>query len=75
MMLSRLGVDEMTWFFYANSNNPSSLYTRSGLTGSSATSFMEKRSFTAFEALLHRIGDHYFLDTLAENDDHWVYLF
>jgi serine/threonine-protein kinase ATR len=75
MMLSRLGVDDMTWFFYANGNNSSSLYTRSGLTGSSATSFLEKKSFIAFEALLHHIGDDYFLDTLVENDDYWVYLF
>jgi len=36
---------------------------------------MKKKSFTACEALLHHIGDHYFLDTLEENDDHWVYLF
>ena len=75
LMLNRLGVDDMTWFFYANSNATSSLYTRSGLTGSVATSFAEKKSFTAFEALLHHIGDQYFLDTLAENDEHWVYLF
>ena len=75
MMLSRLGVDDMSWFFYANSNTSSSLFTRSGLTGSGAASFMEKKSFTAFEALLHHIGDSYFLDTLEENDDHWVYLF
>jgi hypothetical protein len=75
LMLNRLGVDDMTWFFYANSNATSSLYTRSGLTGSAATSFAEKKSFTAFEGLLHHIGDQYFLDTLAENDEHWVYLF
>jgi hypothetical protein len=36
---------------------------------------MEKKSFIAFEALLHHIGDDYFLDTLVENDNHWVYLF
>jgi serine/threonine-protein kinase ATR len=75
MMLNRLGVDDMTWFFFANTNSSSSLYTRSGLTGSSATSFLEKKSFIAFDALLHHIGNDYFLDTLAENDDHWVYLF
>jgi len=75
MMLSRLGIDDMTWFFYANGNSPSSLFTRSGLTGSSATSFMEKKSFIAFEALLHHIGNDYFLDTLVENNNHWVYLF
>jgi len=75
MMLSRLGVDDMSWFFYANGNSSSSLFTRSGLTGSSATSFMKKKSFIAFQALLHHIGDYSFLDTLEENDDHWVYLF
>lgn len=75
MMLNRLGVDDMTWFFYANANSGSSLYTRSGLTGSSATSFLEKKSFIAFDALLHHIGNKYFLDTLIENDNHWVYLF
>ncbi len=75
LMMNRLGVDDMTWFFYANSNATSSLFTRSGLTGSSATSFTEKKSFAAFEGLLHHLGNQYFLDTLAENDAHWVYLF
>lgn len=75
LMLNRLGVDDMTWFFYANSNSGSSLYSRSGLTGSISTSFLEKKSFIAFDALLHHIGNDYFLDTLVENDDHWVYLF
>ncbi len=75
LMLNRLGIDNMTWFFYANTDAASSLYTRSGLTGSGATSFAEKRAFTAFEALLHHLGDQYFLDTIQENDDHWIYLF
>ena len=75
LMMSRLGVDDMTWFFYGNDVTGSSLYTRSGLTGSANTSFQEKKSFVAFEALLHHLGASYFLDTLVENDNSWVYLF
>lgn len=75
LMMSRLGVDDMTWFFYANDASPSSLYTRSGLTGSANTAFSEKQSFIAFEALLYHMGEMHFLDTLAENDDYWAYLF
>lgn len=74
MMLNRLGVDKMQWFFYANLNNGSSLYRRSGLTTSRSSSFQEKRSFFAFEAMHNLIGDSYFLDTLAENDHYWIYL-
>ena len=59
LMLNRLGIDNMTWFFYANTDAASSLYTRSSLPVN-ATSFAEKKAFTAFDALLHHLGDQIF---------------
>lgn len=74
MMGWRWGIDRMTWFFYANDVNGSSLYSRSGLTGSKNGSFQKKTIFTAFEAPLYNIEDLYFLDVLQEDSAAWVYV-
>lgn len=73
MMALRLGVDRASWFFFANEKRPSSLYTRSGLTGSVETDFRKKRVFKAFENLIDLVGDKYFINTIQENDDVWAY--
>lgn len=74
-MLDRLGVDRATWYFYANLPYGSSLYTRSGLTGSKNTNFAPKKAFYAIEHLLKKMGDSYFLEVIAENDNEWAYLY
>ena len=75
MMLDRLGVDRATWYFYGNLPFGSSLYTRSGLTGSKNTGFTPKKSFYAIEHLLEQLGDSYFLEVIAETDDVWAYMY
>ncbi len=73
MMFIRLGVDRLTWYFYANGGG--GLYSRCGLLGSSATNFIEKKSFNAFQTLINKVGKKYFLDTYQENEQAWIYKF
>ncbi|WP_417599746.1 T9SS type A sorting domain-containing protein [Owenweeksia hongkongensis] len=74
-MLDRLGVDRATWFFYGNLPYGSSLYTRSGLTGSKNTNFAPKKSFYTVEHILEKMGDSYFLEVISESEDAWAYLY
>jgi hypothetical protein len=72
----RLGVDRMTWFFYADGTGTnSSLYTRSGLTESIDHNFTKKTVFYAFEAMKNRLGDRYFIDIIQEDKDAYIYAF
>ena len=75
LIMARLGVERANWYFYANLEGPGSLYARAGLTGSPTTDFAPKKSFKAFEALLHHMGDKRFLNVLREDDQAWVYSF
>jgi hypothetical protein len=74
MIALRLGIDRATWFYYANANQPSSLYTRSGLTASAAQGFAKKMSFYALESLVALVGERYFLKTIQEDEKAWIYL-
>ena len=74
LMSARLGLDRLTWYFYANTGGASSLYARSGLTASAATGFAEKRSFKALESMVNMIGDKHFIDVIQEDEEAWVYL-
>jgi hypothetical protein len=70
----RLGIDRATWFYYANAKEPSSLYTRSGLTSSGNHGFAKKQSFFALESLVALVGDRYFLKAVQEDERAWAYL-
>ncbi|MCP3928277.1 MAG: discoidin domain-containing protein [Bacteroidetes bacterium] len=74
MMAWRMGISRAHWFFYANEEKSSSLYTRSGLTGSVKTGFREKRSFRSLLAARQHLGDLHFLEVLQENAEAWIYL-
>ena len=74
LMVQRLGIDRATWYFFANVDQPSSLYARSGYTGSGSTGFKKKKSYYAMQSLMKLCGEAYFLKTLQEDDDAWVYL-
>ena len=73
MFFMRLGVDRLTWYFFANGKG--GLYSRSGLLSSVKTGFQEKQSFHAFQKLIELLGDKYFLEAIQENDEAWVYKF
>lgn len=75
LMYMRLGVDRLTWFFYGNLSAPSSLFTRSGLTGPAETGYMKKKSFKAFREILNHIGNYRFLSVKQESNQGWVYEF
>lgn len=74
MMWLRLGLDRATYFFYANANAPSSLFTRSGLTESGNNDFAKKKAFYALETLVDSLGNRHFIDAI-ETDSAWIYLF
>ncbi len=74
LMLSRLGLDRLTWFFYANDAKCDTLYCRSGVTGSLNTGFAPKQSFRAFQALLKNVGTRYFLNVLREDSTAYIYV-
>ncbi|MFK7932009.1 MAG: hypothetical protein AB8G22_00785 [Saprospiraceae bacterium] len=74
LMAMRAGIERATWFFFANEERPSSLYTRSGLTGSVKTNFQPKMAYRAFTNLIELVGDSYFLEVLQEDKNGWVYL-
>jgi len=73
LMLARTGVDRATWYFYANENKESSLFTRSGLVSSLSTDFQIKQAFVAWQAFLHHLGDKHFLRVIREDEEVWIY--
>lgn len=75
LIAMRLGLDRATWFFFANSEEGSSLYTRSGLTGSVKTNFKKKQSFKVLEKLIQKVGSLFFLNVIQEDDEAWIYSF
>ena len=74
LIASRLGIDRATWYFYANEKLPSSLYTRSGLTGSVNVDFKKKKTFFALQSLLEKAGGSYFHSVVREDEAAWMYL-
>ncbi|GEM_PF-1173509 len=73
MQFWRLGIPRALVYFFSNTTDPSSLFTRSGVTGSALTNFQKKGTFRALESLTHLIGDRYFLGVLREDDTAWIY--
>lgn len=74
LMLARVGIDRATWYFFANENKESSLFTRSGLVSSLSADFQIKQAFVAWQAMVHHLGDKHFIDVIREDDEAWVYL-
>ena len=74
LMLLRTQVQRADIYFYANTGGASSLFARSGVTGSLATNFEKKKSFLALESLAHTLGDKYFLSAIKEDSTAWLYL-
>ncbi len=75
MYMMRLGVAKFYWYFYANSDEHASLYSRSGLLGSKAKGFLPKMSYKALKALQYHLGDKRFLEILSETNEGYAYLF
>lgn len=75
LIAARLGLHRATWYFYANSDDNSSLYTRSGLTASKKNGFKKKQVYYVLENLVKKYGALRFVEVLQENSEGWVYAF
>ncbi len=74
MILWRLGARQFYWYYFANVAYSSSLYNRSGLTGSYNTGFREKLSFKVFALLQQKIGHYHFEKIIREDKNVYAYL-
>lgn len=74
-MLDRLGVDKAFWYFYGNLPGWGSVYSRCGLTGTVDDGSPRKKSFYAFQMIMEKMGNSYFLNVLHEDDNGWAYLY
>jgi hypothetical protein len=75
LIAARLGLHRATWYFYANTEEQSGLYTRSGLTSSKRHGFQKKEVFHALENLVQKYGELHFSEILQENSEGWIYRF
>ncbi|KAJ3127022.1 hypothetical protein HK098_006913 [Nowakowskiella sp. JEL0407] len=74
LILAREGADRAVWFFYANDKSCTTLYCRSGLTGSPSQNFALKRSFRALQTMLLLMGNLQFYSVVREDSTAYVYL-
>lgn len=75
LILQRWDVDEATIFWFANSVDTSTTFNRSGIINSVDTNFIKKNVFDAMTTLVDSLGQSYFLDTIQEDDDAYIYLY
>lgn len=75
LILQRLGVRQMYWYYFANVAYSSYLHNRSGLTSSSNAGFRKKKSFYAFKKLFEQLSEYHFQKILSENQTLYAYLF
>ncbi|MEO1076172.1 MAG: discoidin domain-containing protein [Bacteroidota bacterium] len=73
IILAREGAEVLTWYFYANTPG-GTLFTRSGLTGSSATGFAPKRAYVALQAFQATLGNRHLVDIVREDGTAYAYL-
>ncbi|GLI60353.1 hypothetical protein VaNZ11_002475 [Volvox africanus] len=74
LVLARKGVQVADWFFYANADEGTTVFTRSGLRGSNSTNFPRLPVFDAFAAFMQLVGNQSFLGVAAERTDLYAYL-
>ncbi|PNH07567.1 hypothetical protein TSOC_005986, partial [Tetrabaena socialis] len=73
MVMARKGVQVAHWFFYANGDEGSGVFTRSGLRGSNSTSFPALPVWYALRAFMQAAGSTRFLGLAAERPDVFAY--
>ena len=75
LLLQRMGVDEATVFWFANSVDTSTTFNRSGLLESTDNGFKKKNAYTALHTLVDSLEHAYFLDVIQEDDDAYIYIY
>ncbi|GFR48117.1 hypothetical protein Agub_g9944 [Astrephomene gubernaculifera] len=74
LIMARKGVQQAIWFFYANGDEGSGVFTRSGLRGSNSTHFPTLPVYSALSSFLQLAGSSGFLGLAAERTDLYAYL-
>ncbi|GFR48118.1 hypothetical protein Agub_g9945 [Astrephomene gubernaculifera] len=74
LIMARKGVQQAIWFFYANGDVGSGVFTRSGLRGSNSTHFPTLPVYSALSSFLQLAGSSGFLGLAAERTDLYAYL-
>ena len=75
LILHRLGVDEATIFWFANSVDTSTLFNRSGLLESVNNNFNEKHAFVALTTMVDTLEHAYFQQVIQEDDEAYIYMY
>lgn len=75
LMLYRLGVDRLHWYYFADEDKPSMVFTRSGLLTSPEKGMQPKRAYHALKNLVSTVGELYLIDALEDSDGLWQYDF
>ena len=75
LIMHRLGVDEATVFWFANSVDTSTTFNRSGLLESINNNFIKKNAFVALTTLVDSLDQDYFQQVIQEDDDAYIYLY
>jgi len=75
LMLYRLGIDKMYWFFFTDEDKTSFQFTRSGLLTSPENGMNKKRSYYALQQLMDFVGESKLIDVIREDANAWEYLF
>ena len=74
LMAQRYGMERATYYFYGNTDQGSTLFSRSGLVGNKAANFQKKKGFLALESLVNQVGDRHFIEVVQEDENAYVYL-
>eukprot|EP01124_Arcella_intermedia_P025739 TRINITY_DN4671_c0_g1_i1.p1 TRINITY_DN4671_c0_g1~~TRINITY_DN4671_c0_g1_i1.p1 ORF type:complete len:1802 (+),score=396.26 TRINITY_DN4671_c0_g1_i1:379-5406(+) len=75
LLLSRLGIQRATWYFYGDTNEGTGVFSKSGLTVASSQGGFPKLSFYTMKNLRAIMGDSYFYSVIQETNDAYVYVF
>ncbi|KXZ55128.1 hypothetical protein GPECTOR_3g28 [Gonium pectorale] len=73
-ILARKQIEVAIWFFYADGDDGSGVFARSGLMGSNSTRFPIKPVYRALRSFLQLAGDCRFLDVVSETPSLYAYL-
>ncbi len=75
LILYRMGVAQMYWYYFIDIDYDSFMHNRSGLTSHYNNSFKEKLSFFAFQKIFELLGDQYFDHIIQEDKEAYIYAY
>ena len=75
LLAMRWGVARGYWYFHADEDKPSALFTRSGLTKIVEGKNEQRAVYRALERLVAELGDYHFAEVIAERAEVYAYRF